>query len=74
MYAECLIETGDDKQKAVDLINQVRHRAFVSSTTTDSYAQYRKFNIPEENRITEEIFNSKYKVKVSDDLKKAIRP
>lgn len=73
MYAECLIETGDDKQKAVDLINQVRHRAFVSSTTTDSYAQYRKFNIPEENRITEEVFNSKYKVKVSDDLKKAIR-
>lgn len=73
MYAECLIETGDDKQKAVDLINQVRHRAFISSTTTDSYAQYRKFNIPEENRITEEVFNSKYKVKVSDDLKKAIR-
>ena len=73
MYAECLIETGGNKQLAVDLINQVRHRAFVTSSPTDKFAQYRKFNVPEDKRVTEEIFNSKYKVKISDDLRKAVR-
>ena len=43
MYAECLIETGDNKQLAVDLINQVRYRAFVTTSPTDSFAKYRKF-------------------------------
>lgn len=73
MYAECLIETGDDKQLAVDLINQVRYRAFVTTSPTDSYAKFRKFNIPENERVTEEIFNTKYKVSVSDDLRVAVR-
>lgn len=73
MYAECLIETGDDKQKAVDLINQVRHRAFVTTSATDSYAKLRKFNLTDDKRVTEDIFNAKYKVKVSDDLQKALR-
>lgn len=73
MYAECLIETGDDKQKAVDLINQVRHRAFVTTSATDSYAKLRKFNLTDDKRVTEDIFNTKYKVKVSDDLQKALR-
>lgn len=73
MYAECLIETGDDKQKAVDLINQVRHRAFVTTSPTDSYAKLRKFNLTDDKRVTEDIFNAKYKVKVSDDLQKALR-
>ncbi|MDD2951619.1 MAG: RagB/SusD family nutrient uptake outer membrane protein [Parabacteroides sp.] len=73
MYAECLIETGDNKQLAVDLINQVRHRAFVTSSPTDSFAKLRKFNVPEDKKVTEEIFNAKYKVKTSDDLRKAVR-
>lgn len=73
MYAECLIETNGDKQLAVDLINKVRHRAFVTTTPTDSYAKYRKFNVPEDKRITEEMFNAKYKVKVTDDLRAAVR-
>ncbi|MDR2969311.1 MAG: RagB/SusD family nutrient uptake outer membrane protein [Tannerellaceae bacterium] len=73
MYAECLIETGDDKQKAADLINQIRHRAFVTSSPTDSYAKYRKFNLTEEQRVTEDVFNSRYRVKVSDDLREALR-
>ena len=73
MYAECLIETNDNKQKAVDLINEVRHRAFVTTSPTDSYAKYRKFNVTEDKKVTEEIFNTKYKVKVSDDLRKALR-
>lgn len=73
MYAECLIETGGDKQLAADIINKVRHRAFVTTSPMDSYAKYRKFNIPEDQRVTEKIFNEKYKVKISDDLRAAIR-
>jgi len=73
MYAECIIETNGDKQLAVDLINKVRHRAFVTTSPTDRYAQYRKLNIPENERINEQIFNEKYKVKVTDDLRAAIR-
>ncbi|MCE2616317.1 RagB/SusD family nutrient uptake outer membrane protein [Phocaeicola oris] len=73
MYAECLIETGGDKQLAVDIINKVRHRAFVTTSPTDSYAKYRKFNISGDQKITEEVFNKKYKVKISDDLRAAVR-
>lgn len=73
MYAECLIETGDNKQLAVDLINEVRRRAFVTTSPTDKFAQYRKFNIEEKDRVSEEIFEQKYKVKISDDLRKAVR-
>ncbi|MCK9342475.1 MAG: RagB/SusD family nutrient uptake outer membrane protein [Massilibacteroides sp.] len=73
MYAECLIETGDDKQKAVDIINQIRHRAFVTTSPIDTYSKSRKFNIPEDERVSEEKFNTSYKVKLSDDLRAAIR-
>ncbi|WP_099465863.1 RagB/SusD family nutrient uptake outer membrane protein [Parabacteroides provencensis] len=73
MYAECLIETGGDKQLAVDLINKVRYRAFVTTSPTDKFAQFRKFNVPDDKKVTEEVFNAKYKVKVSDDLRKAVR-
>lgn len=73
MYAECLIETGDDKQKAVDMINQIRYRAFVTSSPTDSYAKHRKFNLTEDQRVTEDTFNSQYRVEVSDDLREALR-
>ncbi len=73
MYAECLIETGGDKQSAADMINKVRRRAFVTTSSTDSYAKYRKFNIPENQKVTEKIFDEKYKVKLSDDLRAAVR-
>lgn len=73
MYAECLIETGDDKQLAVDLINKVRYRAFVTSSPVDRYAHSRKFNISEDQRISETEFNLMYKIKTSDDLRAAVR-
>lgn len=73
MYAECLIETGGDKQEAVNIINQIRHRAFVTTSPVDTYAKVRKFNVPEDKRVTEAMFNEKYKVKISDDLRKAVR-
>lgn len=73
MYAECLIETNGDKQEAVDLINQVRYRAFVTTSPVDTYARHRKFNVAEDKRVTEEKFNAAYKVKVTDDLRAAVR-
>jgi len=72
MYAECLVETNGDKQTVVDLLNQVRYRAFVTTSPVDTYAKSRKFNVPEKDRVTEEIFNSKYKVKITDDLRAAV--
>ena len=73
MYAECLIETGEDKQQAADLINTVRRRAFLTTSPVDSYAKYRKFNIPDGERVTEALFNAKYRVKTSEDLRRAVR-
>ncbi|MDR1724649.1 MAG: RagB/SusD family nutrient uptake outer membrane protein [Tannerella sp.] len=73
MYAECLVETNGDKQTAVDILNRIRHRAFVTTSPVDTYAKFRKYNIPEDQRVTEEIFDKNYKVKISDDLRAAIR-
>lgn len=73
MYAECLIETNGDKQQAADILNQIRHRAFVTTSPTDTYAKYRKFAVAEEKRVTETTFNTSYKVKPSDDLRAALR-
>lgn len=73
MYAECLIEAGGNKQEAADIINKVRHRAFVTTNPVDPFAKFRKFNVPEDKRVTEAVFDAKYKVKASDDLRKAIR-
>lgn len=73
MYAECLVETNGDKQTVVDILNQIRYRAFVTSPATDSYAKSRKFNIPDNERITAEKFEASYKIKTTDDLRAAIR-
>lgn len=75
MYAECLIETGDNLTLAADLINTVRYRAFVTTTNKDSYALDRKFNIPDDQRVTEAEFNANYKITSTgkDELLKAVR-
>lgn len=73
MYAEALLETGGDKQVIVEILNKIRYRAFVTSSPKDSYAVKRAFDIPESERVTEEVFNSKYKIKITDDLQAAIR-
>ena len=71
MYAESLIELGENLQEAVDVINKVRERAFLTTSPTDSYATYRAFNIIDP--ITKEEFEKNYKVKIDDDLRKAVR-
>ncbi|MCC8199550.1 MAG: RagB/SusD family nutrient uptake outer membrane protein [Tannerellaceae bacterium] len=73
MYAECLLETGGDKQEVADILNKIRYRAFVTTSPVDTYAKHRKFNIPEAERITEAIFHEKYKVRVTDNLTAALR-
>jgi len=73
MYAECLLETGGDKQEVVNILNRIRYRAFVTTSPVDTYAKHRKFNVPESERVTEAIFNEKYKVKLTDDLRAALR-
>jgi hypothetical protein len=69
-YAESLLQTGGDKQEVADYINQVRRRAFITSSRTDDWATKRQIIIPE---ITEEEFENNYKIKASDDLIAAIK-
>lgn len=71
MYAEALIELNQNLQEAADVINQVRYRAFVTTSPIDDYAVNRKFNIT--NPVTAAEFEANYKVKASDDLRKAVR-
>lgn len=71
MYAECLVETNGDKQTVVDILNKIRHRAFITTSPKDSYAKYRKFNL--DKNITEAEFQANYKVKITDDLRAAVR-
>ncbi|SHF97972.1 Starch-binding associating with outer membrane [Mariniphaga anaerophila] len=69
-YAEALLETGGDKQEVANYINMVRRRAFLTTSRTDDWAYMRQIVIPE---VTEQEFESNYKVKASDDLKAAIK-
>ncbi|MDR2917955.1 MAG: RagB/SusD family nutrient uptake outer membrane protein [Tannerella sp.] len=73
MYAECLIETNGDKQEAVDILNKIRYRAFVTTPPADKYAKFRKFNVHENERVNEDKFNAQYKIKITDDLRAAVR-
>jgi hypothetical protein len=72
MYAECLVETNGDKQTVVDILNRIRHRAFVTTSPIDAYAKYRKFNVPPNEQVTEATFEAK-KVKLTDNLQAAVR-
>lgn len=72
MYAEALFKTGGNTQQVVDLINEVRHRAFVTTSKVDEEAIYRKFQtylFP----IDDDAFNNTYKVQATDDLLKVIK-
>ncbi|HZK96921.1 MAG TPA: RagB/SusD family nutrient uptake outer membrane protein [Prolixibacteraceae bacterium] len=72
MYAEALLKTGGDNQKIADLINEVRYRAFVTTSKKDDEATYRAFDktlIP----IDETYFQANLAVNAGDDLLKAIK-
>jgi len=72
MYAEALFKTGGDKQTVASLINEVRYRAFVTTSKKDEEATFRaseKSLIP----INDSYFQTNLAVKTSDDLLKAIK-
>jgi hypothetical protein len=72
MYAEALLKTSGDHQTVADLINQVRYRAFVTTSKIDEEATYRKFHA-ELFPIDDAMFNNTYKVQASDDLLAALK-
>lgn len=72
MYAEALLKTGGNKQQVADLINEVRHRAFVSTTKKDDEATFRNAEatlIP----IDDPYFQTNLAVKANDDLLLALK-
>ena len=72
MYAEALLKTGGDNQKVASLVNEVRYRAFVTTSKKDEEASFRAFEadlIP----IDDVYFETNLAVKASDDLLKAIK-
>jgi hypothetical protein len=72
MYAEALLKTGGNNQKVADLINEVRHRAFVSTAKKDDEATFRGAEatlIP----IDDTYFQTNLAVKANDDLLLAIK-
>jgi len=72
MYAEALLKTGGDNQKIASLINEVRYRAFVTTSKKDEEATYRA---SEKSLIAidDSYFQANLAVKAGDDLLKAIK-
>lgn len=72
MYAESLLKTGGDKQKVASLINEVRYRAFVTTSKKDDEASFRA---AEKSlvAIDDAYFQANLAVKSSDDLLTAIK-
>lgn len=70
--AEALIKTGGSNSEITSLINQVRHRAFVTTSKKDILATMRKIEetlIP----IDDNLFNAEFAVKDTDNLMDAIK-
>jgi hypothetical protein len=72
IYAEANLQTGGSKAESAEKLNQVRRRAFVTTSTKDEEAVYRKFG-EDLTPVDEATFNAQYAVKESDDLLKAIK-
>ena len=72
MYAEALLKTGGDNQKIASLINEVRYRAFVTTSKKDEEATYRAFDETLVS-IDDDYFQANLAVKSTDDLLKAIK-
>lgn len=67
MYAEALVKTNGDDNLVCTLINQVRKRAYLTTSIVDEEASYRKFS--EGLSVTDEAyFNANLAVKPTDDL------
>ena len=72
VYAEALLKTNANPTEVAKYINEVRRRAFVTSSKTDEPAIFRKFQEGLEP-ISESEFTSKFSVKPTDNLMEAIK-
>lgn len=72
IYAEAIIRTNGNTAEALSYLNQVRHRAYVSTSKIDEPAIYRLFAAGLKT-MDEETFTSDYAIKASDDILRAIK-
>lgn len=72
IYAEAIIKSGGNAGDALPYINQVRKRAFVTTSKMDEPAHYRLFG-QELKPISENEFNTIYAVKASDNVLEEVR-
>lgn len=72
IYAEASLKSNGNATEVVERINEVRRRAFVTTSKTDAPAVFRKF-AADLKPINESLFQSTYAVKTSDDLLAAIK-
>jgi len=72
IYAEAVMKTDGNVIEALDKLNTVRRRAFVTTKKTDDPAIYRLFGQGLQT-ITEQQFQSTYAIKASDNIIEAIK-
>ena len=72
IYAEATLQSGGSPAEVVNSINEVRHRAFVTTSKKDESAIYRKFEA-DLSPVDETTFMAQYAVRESDDLLEAIK-
>jgi hypothetical protein len=72
IHAEALFKTGGGTTEVLQYLNQVRRRAFVTTSKTDDGAIYRLFGEGLKD-IDDANFEANYAIKVSDDIYAAIK-
>lgn len=72
IYSEALHKTNGNTAEVLQYLNEVRKRAFVSTSKKDDPAVYRLFGEGLKS-IDETSFNANYAVKASDDIYNAIK-
>lgn len=72
IYAEASLKSNGNAAEVAERINEVRRRAFVTTSKTDDPAVFRKF-AADLKPINGSLFESTYAVKTSDDLLTAIK-
>jgi hypothetical protein len=72
MYSEGLARTGGNINEALEHLNQVRRRAFVTTSKTDEPAIYRAFGEGLKD-VSDAEFNANYAITGSDDILTAIK-
>ncbi|WP_185212374.1 RagB/SusD family nutrient uptake outer membrane protein [Sphingobacterium mizutaii] len=72
IYAEAIIKSGGSAAEAIPFINQVRKRAFVTTSKVDEPSVFRLFG-KDLKPISETEFNNSYAIKASDNVLEAIR-